>query len=417
MPGNVAVSVTDMTQRAYDCIRQDDLAERTYQGYWYSGVVPIRRYCEQRGIEMYSTKLMAECVTWFREQYEQGFVYSLKFQHVRKIVGIMEDLANGLPYRRWTLARWYTVELRDPFCAHLTDYLEYMRKKGYRESTVRNNGPVIKHFLMYAVNLGYTNVQQFTQEDAVNYIAVLAENYNCLGNALSILRRFGSWLYSKGLIKIHLDTNFSIKIPVHTKLHEGFSDEEVAKIINGIDRSTVCGKRDYAILMLAIHTGLRGVDVLTLTFDSIDWVKKEIHLIQSKTSQALTLPVPTSALNAIADYVLNARPESQERSKIFLRSKKPYEPMKTWTSHTVVRRNAEKVGLKWAAEERKGFHSFRRTIASWMLEAEVPLEMITEILGQRNTNSARPYIAVHQTKLADCALNLQLIPMEREELR
>ena len=384
MPGNVAVSVTDMTQRAYDCIRQDDLAERTYQGYWYSGVVPIRRYCEQRGIEMYSTKLMAECVTWFREQYEQGFVYSLKFQHVRKIVGIMEDLANGLPYRRWTLARWYTVELRDPFCAHLTDYLEYMRKKGYRESTVRNNGPVIKHFLMYAVNLGYTNVQQFTQEDAVNYIA---------------------------------DTNFSIKIPVHTKLHEGFSDEEIAKIINGIDRSTVCGKRDYAILMLAIHTGLRGVDVLTLTFDSIDWVKKEIHLIQSKTSQALTLPVPTSALNAIADYVLNARPESQERSKIFLRSKKPYEPMKTWTSHTVVRRNAEKVGLKWAAEERKGFHSFRRTIASWMLEAEIPLEMITEILGQRNTNSARPYIAVHQTKLADCALNLQLIPMEREELR
>ena len=91
--------------------------------------------------------------------------------------------------------------------------------------------------------------------------------------------------------------------------------------------------------------------------------------------------------------------------------------MKTWTSHTVVRRNAEKVGLKWAAEERKGFHSFRRTIASWMLEAEIPLEMITEILGQRNTNSARPYIAVHQTKLADCALNLQLIPMEREELR
>ena len=43
--------------------------------------------------------------------------------------------------------------------------------------------------------------------------------------------------------------------------------------------------------------------------------------------------------------------------------------------------------------------------------------MITEILGQKNVDSTRPYIAVHQPGLAECALDLQWIPMRREELR
>lgn len=52
-----------------------------------------------------------------------------------------------------------------------------------------------------------------------------------------------------------------------------------------------------------------------------------------------------------------------------------------------------------------------------MLEAETPLELITEILGQRNTDSTKPYIAVHKPGLAECALDLQLIPIGREELQ
>ena len=169
--------------------------------------------------------------------------------------------------------------------------------------------------------------------------------------------------------------------------------------------------------MLAMHTGLRGIDVLKLTFANIHWQKQEIHLTQSKTARELILPLPTSVLNALAEYILYARPESQEKSVIFLRIRKPYLPMKTWSAHSIVRRNAIRAGVHWSADERKGFHSLRRTIASWMLEAEVPLGMITEILGQKHVDSTRPYIAVHQPGLAECALDLQWIPMGREELR
>ena len=47
---NNVISITDMTQKAYDRILQEDLSKKGLQYYWYCGIVPIRRYCEQREI-------------------------------------------------------------------------------------------------------------------------------------------------------------------------------------------------------------------------------------------------------------------------------------------------------------------------------------------------------------------------------
>lgn len=417
MPKKKAISITDMTQKAYDCILQEDYAKKTCQQYWYCGVIPIRRYYERQGIETYSPKSINDCVTWYREQYEQGAVYSVKFQDVRKIAAIMEHIAAGEPYQWQTLTPWYITSLPDSYYALLEDYAEQKRKNGCKETTIRRIKPIIKHFLMYTSSLGHKSIRNITLTDIIGYIPKLAESYQRVGDALSILRGFGAYLHESGLTEIHLGNAFSIKAPTRKNLHVGFTREEAIAIISGIDRSTICGKRDYAILMLAMHTGLRGIDVLKLTFTNIDWEKREIHLTQSKTAQELILPVPMSVLNAIAEYILYARPKSHEKSIIFLRARKPYLPMKTWSAYSIVRRNAIRAGIELPADERKGFHSFRRAIASWMLEAEIPLEMITEVLGQKNTDSTRPYISVHQPWLAECALDLQLIPMGREELQ
>lgn len=78
--------------------------------------------------------------------------------------------------------------------------------------------------------------------------------------------------------------------------------------------------------MLAAYTGLRGVDVLTLKFSDIDWRLREIRLIQSKTSKPVMLPVPVAVLNAVAEYILEARPENTATDIIFLRSRPPYAP-------------------------------------------------------------------------------------------
>jgi len=99
MPKNLVISITDMTQKAYDCVRQEGLSEWSYQKYWYGGVVPIRRYCKEQGIEIYFPEDIQNCVKWFRNQLELGFVKDAKFQKVRKIAQIMETLYNGETYQ------------------------------------------------------------------------------------------------------------------------------------------------------------------------------------------------------------------------------------------------------------------------------------------------------------------------------
>lgn len=177
MPKKKAISITDMTQRAYDCILQEDYAKRTCQQYWYCGVIPIRRYYERQGIKTYSSKSINDCVTWYREQYEQGAVYSVKFQDVRKIAAIMERIAAGEPYQWQPMTPWYITSLPDSYYALLEDYAEQKRKNGCKETTIRGFKPIIKHFLMYASFLGYESVRSITLTDVIGYIPKLAESY------------------------------------------------------------------------------------------------------------------------------------------------------------------------------------------------------------------------------------------------
>jgi integrase len=49
------------------------------------------------------------------------------------------------------------------------------------------------------------------------------------------------------------------------------SESEVTRILAAIDRSSVTGRRDYAVLMLAARYGLRPEDIRQLQLDVVQW--------------------------------------------------------------------------------------------------------------------------------------------------
>lgn len=68
------------------------------------------------------------------------------------------------------------------------------------------------------------------------------------------------------------------------------------------------GKRDYAIMLTAIQTGLRAVDIVNLKRQDIDWETMKSALF-SKTGHPLNLPRVWDWGMRIADYLLNGRPK------------------------------------------------------------------------------------------------------------
>ncbi len=225
-----------------------------------------------------------------------------------------------------------------------------------------------------------------------------------------------AFAFNTGLIAEPLQTAIPETAAPRRVIRHGFSLEEQNTLLCAPDRSTVVGKRDYAMMLLAVQTGLRIIDISNLTFQNIDWRESVLNLVQHKTGQPLSLPMEPEVGNAIADYILNGRPEC-DCSYVFLTKDPPYRKLHNRSASSIVFRYIQKCGIDCERIPRRGFHSFRRSFGARMLQSEVPLEMLSELLGHTNIDSTKPYVATDIEGLRTCAIGLSGIEIRTGELK
>jgi len=395
---NNQMLLSELIAKTKEALLTNGLKKRTMQMYNCYGFALIQRYYEEEKKSYYSEKLTWEFVLSSRTEYNNGNININKFRYIRRVADMLSEYYKTGSVQWKCSSPWRTTSLGDLFSKYLKMFESKKLTEGFSIRTMRGYKPIAKHFLRYIEKTGHKNLKHITREDIVHYLHVLAEDYTNIGDTLPALRSFGAFLIENDIINIDMVSVLRVSIPVRRKYSFGFTQEEVNKILSAIDRSTVCGKRDYAILMMAKYTGLRAIDVLSLKLNEINWHNREVNIIQHKTEKSLTLPLNINVCNALADYILNARPQS-EQPYIFLRAKSPFSPLKTWSGYSIVKRNAAKIGITWDGKERKGFHSFRRSLGNWMLEAEIPIETISEVLGHTSTDSSKPHLSTHQSQL------------------
>ena len=122
------------------------------------------------------------------------------------------------------------------------------------------------------------------------------------------LKRFFSFLNAAGLSDVRIDGLLARAAPRRVRALPCFTRAETGRLVEGIDTGTPCGKRDHAMVVLAVSTGLRCCDIVALRLDQIDWRRDEIALVQAKTSRPLVLPLPALAGNAVAEWILHGLP-------------------------------------------------------------------------------------------------------------
>ena len=193
------------------------------------------------------------------------------------------------------------------------------------------------------------NVKEFVENAAINYKASIS-------TLMVSIRKFLSYLADTGLASISPEWNLFNPAPRHRKLLPCFTDTEIDSILNHMDRTTPIGKRDYAIIMLALWTGLRGVDILDLKLSDIDWKKKVINVIQTKTNTGVQTELLSGVGNAIADYILNSRPQT-DSPYIFVRHRRPYGRLSDTTGKDIMIRSLSKAGISHEAWDGKSFHA------------------------------------------------------------
>jgi integrase len=407
--------VYNLAQHSVAALREFGLSEKTIRNYWRLGFTPILNHFNASGQALYSNAEVENFLKACRAMEERGEMSLGIYRIIRKCSSHLTEMAASGLLRHTKLSSRNFLPAGAVFEGYIADFSEYLLASGYCATTVRAQKPIVRHFLRYVEALGHTGISTLTRAEAISYLPILAESYTRVGDSLGILRSFGRFLLEKNLTYLDLTAAFSMKASLRKRHVTGFTRDEVEQIIGAVDRNTAVGKRDYAILLLASYTGLRAIDVLNIRFESIGWDSREVSVVQSKTKRPIVLPVEMSVLNAIADYILNGRPESG-LAQVFLRHRFPYVQLKNTTGWAIVKRYAKRAGISWRKGECKGFHSFRRSIASWMLEAEVPVDTIRDVLGHNHRDSSKPYITVQQKLLSACALDLSGIKTSKEEL-
>ena len=101
---------------------------------------------------------------------------------------------------------------------------------------------------------------------------------------------------------------------------------EVERMLGAVDRRSVVGTRDYAILLLLVTYGLRGREVAALTLDDLDWEHGRLKVPERKAGHSTAYPLSPIVGEAIIDYLKHGRPQKADRH-LFYRVMAPFNPM------------------------------------------------------------------------------------------
>ena len=285
-----------------------------------------------------------------------------------------------------------------------------LARKNYSYLTVRNSRVFWNRFFDFIKVKKIFCINNLKNEDIIDFILTLSSLApKTINWYISYLKLFLKYLY---LHRLH-DIDLTLSIPKMRKCtnknipHTIWSEEEVNKILNSVDVNTTVGKRDYAILMLISHLGLRISDIRNLKFNNIDWQKNTISLTQYKTKKLVVLPLLNDVGVSLINYIKYARPNFNS-PYIFLTITKPFRPFCCDNNFdTNFKKYLSLANIDISNKRLVGVHSLRHSLSNILLQNNVPLSTISPILGHSNIESTSIYLKIDVNHLRQCCLSLE----------
>jgi site-specific recombinase XerD len=286
-------------------------------------------------------------------------------------------------------------------------FCEELVYRGYSKATIESNTRKVQFLIMFMATQGVTSSSDITIRHIENYLKTTEnKSVKYVGVFLYVFRNFFSFLYERGYIVDNLAPMLpKVRTLRNASIPYVWSKDDIKKLLCAIDRDDPKGKRDYAILLLAIRLGLRIGDIRSLKKSSINWNRKTINLKMAKTGQPIELPLLKDIGWAIIDYLQNGRPATNSEC-LFVRHRAPFNAFGDRNGfNKELHRYILKAGLNMPEGQRHGMHSLRSTLARNMLEVKSPLPIISEALGHQSVNTTSIYLKIDIEGLRKCALD------------
>jgi site-specific recombinase XerD len=269
----------------------------------------------------------------------------------------------------------------------------YLRDiRGLCDSTVYNRQGRLRFFLKFIGFDRCPSAIRTLKLDAIEGFLRVAAKTNCRASLVNVVAALRSYLkrqHSEGV----MGTALHQQIPTPRlyrleQLPRSLPWEQVAALLKSIDRSQAEGLRDFTVLYLAAHYGLRSSELKRLKLEDVDWRAGTLKVTQTKNKNALVLPLTDEAGDVLCRYLREGRPVCEHRA-MFLRHMAPEGPLGDKGTWRIMQRRLRLSGLKLQCS---GAHALRHSFAVHMLRQGVSMKAIGDTLGHRSLASTSIYL-------------------------
>ena len=207
-----------------------------------------------------------------------------------------------------------------------------------------------------------------------------------------ILRGYLKYLERRGAIP-H-GTAAHVAIPrARREIKPALTPEEVDAILRACKGRTWQRKRDYALVLLLLDTGLRIHEAHALTVGD---ATRDAVLIRGKGDKQRWVFLSAEVRRAIRRY-LDAY--AKAKGRVLAETEPLWQTEHAAMSLACMRAQIRAIGKRAGLPKHLGAHAFRRTFATWSLRSGIDLEHLRQLMGHSDYTVLRQYLALVDTDL------------------
>ncbi len=328
----------------------------------------------------------------------------------RPLLIFMEYYRNGNYYKTHQKSKQLSVPLNYSEVYKLFQE-EFVNNLNIVEKSKRRKLWIMANFFEYLDTNKVNNINELKISDVSNYTLYLQNHKKYASETMriqkTVLRESLDWFYKNNIIMFSGKQAFPlIRRDTRGILLSTYTNDEIKQLLNIINTDNRYGKCIYSILTILAYLGLRVGDIINLKFEYVDFNNDEIKFYQTKTKQLLTLPLIDEVKYPLLDYIKNGRPKCEEKEYIFVTLYAPFTKFKATSSiFRMVEGTMKKAGINYE-NKHHGPHAIRHSLATNMINNNVPISAISQVLGHSNIRTTEIYITKDTTHLRELTLEV-----------
>lgn len=273
-------------------------------------------------------------------------------------------------------------------------YLTACEVEGKANTTIRGYRESLSRVQEVGAELGFpSELEGYTVQHVYQFLGVLRERGASRAYQHRLHREvkaFFSWCKRHDLVTENVFARVPL-VKLEQQIVQPFSPDDIRRLLGAIDRTTKMGRRDYALVLFLLDTGVRASECVSVQLDDVDWERGRVRVLHGKGQKQRWVGLGEQAREALREY-LPVRGDGPGPLFFSMRLKRG---MHSHALNVLFSRLGVRAGVAHVYP-----HRFRHTFATWAIRSQAREIDVQSLLGHSSLTMVQRYARTYSSEQA-----------------